>query len=146
MSRLLLNAGYDVVTARDGREALERLAQPDMLPDLVISDVMMPRMDGRELLAAIRGCPPPLRDVPIIFLSGIILVQFRPILILCLAQAVHDDGMNNVELGAEDYLVKPFAVRDLLMRVSVRIQRAASPSISLLKSVCWCVNLSASDT
>lgn len=111
VSRVLTNGGYDVVLASDGQDAIDKLAALPAadLPDLVLSDIAMPRLDGRGLLLAIRNSPAPISDMPVIILS---------------AQTSNDEPNLNIRLGADDYLVKPFSSRDLLTRVSVRIQRA----------------------
>ncbi|HEY3847121.1 MAG TPA: ATP-binding protein, partial [Acetobacteraceae bacterium] len=102
----LLQPGYDVVAVGDGQQALASArAAP---PDLILSDVMMPRMDGLGLLAGIRA-DPALRDLPVILLSA------------RAGEEARDDGL---EAGAHDYLVKPFAARELLTRVRSNLELA----------------------
>ena len=91
--------GIDVVIAIDGEEGL-KLAQSDP-PDLVISDIMMPRVNGLELLAALRSSPDT-ASMPVILLS---------------AKAQVADVQRGLELGADDYVTKPFDPLELIDRV-----------------------------
>src|SRR5262249_24273102 len=77
-------------------------AVDSMLPDIVLSDVMMPRLDGFGLLKALRA-DPRMRDVPMILLS---------------ARAGEESRIEGADAGADDYLVKPFAARELMARVA----------------------------
>ncbi|CAO3439615.1 ATP-binding protein [Azospirillum doebereinerae] len=95
----LLGSDYAVVTAGDGVEALEAVRRTRT--DLVLSDVMMPRLDGFGLLAALRG-DPATRDVPVVLLS---------------ARAGEEASVEGLGAGADDYLVKPFSSRELIARV-----------------------------
>jgi signal transduction histidine kinase len=114
--RHLLSAHYDVETAADGQAALERVqAAP---PDLVLSDVMMPVLDGFGLVAAIRR-DPAIRSVPIMLLS---------------ARAGEEAQVEGLGSGADQYLVKPFSARELLARVAsqlemVRLRRDAEQAL-----------------
>jgi signal transduction histidine kinase len=102
----LLEAEYDVEAVADGERALEAaLARP---PDLVLSDVMMPRLDGFGLLERLRA-DERLRTVPVILLS---------------ARAGEESRVEGLEAGADDYLVKPFGARELLARVSANLEMA----------------------
>lgn len=100
----LLSGTYRVVTATDGVTALERLAEEPV--DLVLTDVMMPRLDGFGLLERMKQ-EPALAAVPVIMLS---------------ARAGEDGMTEGLEAGADDYLVKPFAARELLARVRVNLE------------------------
>jgi DNA-binding response OmpR family regulator len=91
--------GIGVVTAADGEEGLA-LAQADP-PDLVISDIMMPKVNGLELLAALRSAPDT-AALPVILLS---------------AKAQVADVQRGLELGADDYVTKPFDPLELIDRV-----------------------------
>jgi DNA-binding response OmpR family regulator len=91
--------GIDVVTAVDGEEGL-KMAQSDR-PDLVISDIMMPRVNGLELLAALRSSPDT-ASLPVILLS---------------AKAQVADVQRGLELGADDYVTKPFDPLELIDRI-----------------------------
>ncbi len=95
----LLRPDYDIVTAPDGQDAL-RLAYA-VRPDLILSDVMMPGLDGFGLLAAVRA-DAALRDLPVILIS---------------ARAGEASRLDGLDAGADDYLVKPFSARELLARV-----------------------------
>ena len=111
--RGVLADSYEVMTAEDGRAALD-LAR-ESLPDLVITDVMMPRLDGFGLLAALRDNALT-QDVPVVMLS---------------ARSGEDAAVEGLEAGANDYLVKPFTARELLARVRAnleldRVRRLAS--------------------
>lgn len=104
--RRLLADDYDVETAPDGESAL-RLARAH-LPDLALVDIMMPGMDGLELLRAMRA-DPLLRHIPMILLS---------------ARAGEESKVEGLDAGADDYLVKPFAARELLARVKAHANLA----------------------
>jgi signal transduction histidine kinase len=98
--RRLLESRFDVVIVPDGAAALAAaLADP---PDLVLTDVMMPRLDGFALLAALRA-DERTRTIPVIMLS---------------ARAGEEAAVEGIDAGADDYLVKPFSARELIARVS----------------------------
>lgn len=98
--RTLLSDRYEVVACADGQAALDQARQ--LRPDLVLADVMMPRLDGFELLRAIRE-DDDLRSTPVVLLS---------------ARAGEDSRIEGVAAGADDYLTKPFSARELLARVN----------------------------
>jgi DNA-binding response OmpR family regulator len=100
----LRKEGYDVIPALDGREALERLREDSF--DLVVLDVMLPRMDGFDVCRAIRSRS----TVPIIMLT---------------AKTEETDKVLGLELGADDYITKPFSVREFRSRVKAVLRRAA---------------------
>jgi PAS domain S-box-containing protein len=104
--RRLLSERYQVEAVRDGRAALE--AAWRRRPDLILSDVMMPGLDGFGLLRALRN-DTQLRDVPVILLS---------------ARAGEEAKVEGLEAGAHDYLSKPFSARELLARVRANIDMA----------------------
>ncbi|HYK54681.1 MAG TPA: response regulator [Candidatus Eremiobacteraceae bacterium] len=93
------NAGCDVTVASDGEEALERVRES--MPDLVILDVLMPRMDGWEVARALKS-DPATRDVPVMFLTS---------------RGQEHDVLEGFDSGAIDYMVKPFSPRELQVRV-----------------------------
>ncbi|HEY6923640.1 MAG TPA: response regulator [Steroidobacteraceae bacterium] len=99
----LLSSVYVVEAVADGEQAL-RVARKHP-PDIVISDVMMPRLSGLELLNALRD-DPLLRDIPVILLS---------------ARAGEEARIEGLEAGADDYLVKPFSARELSARVGAHL-------------------------
>ncbi len=99
-------AGFRVVIASDGEEALY-VARHEK-PDLVVLDVLMPRMDGLEFTRRIRRE----RDVPIIMLT---------------ARAEETDRIVGLELGADDYVTKPFSPREVVARVRAVLRRAQAP-------------------
>ncbi|RME45022.1 MAG: DNA-binding response regulator [Chloroflexi bacterium] len=107
--------GCRVIEASDGLEALEKVREE--LPDVVILDVMMPNMDGFETLHDLRE----FSDVPVIMLT---------------VRADEDDRIRGLELGADDYLGKPFSPRELVSRIKAVLRRAEmAPPVhkSLLK-------------
>ena len=114
--RLLEAGGYSVQAVPDGQAALN--AARARRPDLLLTDVMMPRMDGFELLATIRN-DETLADLPIIMLS---------------ARAGEEAQVEGLTKGADDYLAKPFSARELLARVSgtiamARVRRQAAEDV-----------------
>jgi PAS domain S-box-containing protein len=114
--RRLLAERYDVAAVPDGQAALDLIRAGR--PDLVLSDVMMPGLDGFGLLGAIRA-DPQLRDLPVILLS---------------ARAGEEARAEGLDAGADDYLTKPFAARELLARVGAnmtmaRVRREATEAL-----------------
>ncbi len=106
--RILQAAGYDVLAVADGEEALQAcLSGP--APDLVLTDVMMPHLDGFGLLQALRANPA---------MEGLLVI-------LLSARAGEEARVEGLSAGADDYLVKPFSARELLARVdgSIRLAR-----------------------
>ena len=98
--------GFAVVSAGDGKEGLER-ARRDK-PDLILSDIMMPRMDGLELVTQLRG-DPKTRAVPVILLS---------------AKAQNAEVKAGLEAGADDYVTKPFDPLELIDRVNALLSKS----------------------
>lgn len=101
----LENEGYDVDVAADGKSALALL--PDCKPDLVLLDLKMPDLDGYQVLKLIREQS----EVPVIVLTGVLDPR-----------SVYD----SVNLGADDYVRKPFRSRELLARIHNKLRRASS--------------------
>ena len=106
VSRLLTSSGYQVDVVGDGEAALA--VARSRAPDLLLTDVMMPKLDGFGLLKAFKE-DPALREVPVLLLS---------------ARAGEEARIEGLEAGADDYLVKPFAARELLSRVANNLQTA----------------------
>jgi len=106
LSYNLKRANYQVLTAKDGEQAVACARQEQ--PDLVILDLMLPRLDGLEVCRILRRE----QDVPIIMLT---------------ARDAEIDRVVGLELGADDYVVKPFSVRELMARVKNVLRRAAPP-------------------
>lgn len=103
----LTSQGYRVVTANDGQEAL--FVARHEHPNLVLLDIMMPKMDGYQFLSAFRRENP----VPVIVLS---------------AKEEETDTVLGLELGADDYVIKPFRMRELLARVRAALRRVETPA------------------
>jgi PAS domain S-box-containing protein len=104
--RRLLSSRFHVVTAQNGREALTKARATT--PDLILSDVMMPEMDGFQLLAAVRQ-DQRIAAVPLILLS---------------ARAGEESMVEGMQSGADDYLVKPFTARELVARIEAHVKMA----------------------
>ena len=105
--RHLLGTRHEVLLATDGLDALETARREK--PDLILTDVMMPRLSGFELLHALRG-DPATHLIPVIMLS---------------ARAGDEARLQGIEQGADDYLVKPFSGRELLAKVNSHLSLAA---------------------
>jgi two-component system KDP operon response regulator KdpE len=106
---LLERRGYEVIKAYRAEDGLRKAYKTH--PDLVLLDVMMPDMDGWEVCRRMRE----LSDVPIIFLSGKSEIR---------------DVVKGLELGADDYIVKPFDNEELVARIRAHLRRAPTPSVS----------------
>jgi signal transduction histidine kinase/DNA-binding response OmpR family regulator len=104
--RRLLETRYEVEAVADGEAALEAITRAK--PDLVLTDVMMPRLDGMQLLAKLRSNP---------------LTSTMPIILLS-ARAGEESRVEGMQCGADDYLIKPFSARELLARVESHIKMA----------------------
>src|SRR5919197_6656729 len=98
--------GYEVLPARDGEEALRRFEQEQV--DLVVLDLMLPRLDGLEVCRRLRAQS----SVPIIMLT---------------ARGDEVDKVLGLELGADDYITKPFSIRELQSRVRALLRREGAP-------------------
>jgi CheY-like chemotaxis protein len=99
--------GFDVVQAANGQEAVER-AQVE-LPDLILMDVRMPRMTGYEACRQLKSIPA-VRDIPVVFLS---------------AKGQETEIQQGIEVGAEEYILKPFAPDELARQVQAVLDRVA---------------------
>ncbi len=104
LSSKLKVSGYEVLTASNGAEALEQVQAQE--PDLVVLDIMMPKMDGFETLKELRT----FSSVPVIILS---------------AKGSNADKVKGLDLGADDYLAKPFSPDELIARVEAVMRRLA---------------------
>jgi signal transduction histidine kinase len=99
----LLEDQFDIVPVADGAAALREIQE--RLPDLVLTDIMMPQLDGYELLAALRAAPET-RTLPVILLS---------------ARAGAESAVEGLDAGADDYLIKPFSAQELIARVRTHV-------------------------
>jgi signal transduction histidine kinase len=117
--RSLLSNSCDVQTVENGKAALAAVRR--QRPSLILADVMMPEMDGFDLLREIRA-DPGLRDIPVILLS---------------ARAGEESRVEGMEAGADDYLVKPFAARELIARVrsNLELARVRSEATAALRKL-----------
>jgi DNA-binding response OmpR family regulator len=101
-------AGFDVSTAEDGKEALKKARQ--ILPRLILLDLMLPQIDGLEICKALRR-DPATAAIPIIMLT---------------ARAAEIDRVLGLELGADDYVTKPFSPRELVLRIRNLLKRGTA--------------------
>lgn len=101
----LEKSGYDVLVGENGKRGLELIREHQ--PDLVILDVMMPIMDGFEVLRTMKS-EEPTREIPVIMLT---------------ARSMEEDILKGFEAGAVDYLTKPFSVSELAVRVNSILAR-----------------------
>jgi uncharacterized protein (TIGR02266 family) len=121
MVDMLAELPVEVTVARNGREALEKVREG--IPDLILLDAMMPELDGFEVAAALKANPTT-QDIPIIFLTARVRVE---------------DKVRGLELGAEDYLIKPVRREEIIARVRNVLRRsesrraAAPPHSSLMQ-------------
>ena len=97
--------GYDVTVARDGREGLDRAMADN--PDLILLDIMLPKMSGLDVCRALRSNGV---DTPVIMLT---------------ARGQEIDKVIGLEMGADDYVTKPFSIKELLARVRAQLRRAS---------------------
>ncbi|MFX1457012.1 MAG: two-component system response regulator [Promethearchaeota archaeon] len=104
---MLEGKDYDVLTASTGQQALEILIKQDIIPDVIISDIMMPNMSGYEFFAAVSSYPK-LNHIPFLFLT---------------AKSTPEDIRLGKMLGVDDYITKPFNEEDLLASISGKIIR-----------------------
>jgi two-component system response regulator MprA len=114
LGRALRLEGYEVELASDGSEALERLENGDD-PDLVVLDVLMPNVDGLEVCRTLRR-------------NG----SHLPVLMLTARDQVAD-RVAGLDAGADDYVVKPFALAELLARVRALLRRSADGAVDILR-------------
>jgi len=105
LKEILESAGYTVDTAENGEIGLEVLKRT--MPDLILCDIMMPELDGYGLLKAVRNNKA-LASTPFIFLT---------------AKTAREDLSKGMELGADDYIMKPFTIAELLKRVKIRLDK-----------------------
>ena len=106
----LKQAGFDVLTADDGAEALKKAKAT--LPALIVLDLMLPEIDGLELCKLLRRDSATAR-IPILMLT---------------AKAAEIDRVLGLELGADDYVTKPFSPRELVLRIKKILQRGQAPA------------------
>ena len=123
IARILETGGYDVHAVADGEAALAAVHQ-DPAPDLLLTDIMMPRLDGFGLLQAIRADQAT---------SGLLVV-------LLSARAGEEARVEGLAAGADDYLVKPFAARELLARIDGAVRMAKLRRLCCASLICrpWC--------
>jgi len=106
----LRKAGFEVVTAKDGEEGM-RMALTEK-PDVILLDVMMPKMDGYTAARRIKG-----------------EVKPAPIVLMLTARGQEADMLRGIKEGADDYVVKPFAPRELIARINVALIKAGKPAV-----------------
>ena len=116
VSAYILKQGYQVITAEDGREALEIFEKKPIM--FIILDLMLPGMSGEEVCQAIRK-------------------QSRVPIIMLTAKTQEDDILNGLDIGADDYVTKPFSVKQLYARMEAILRRAADDLKPLAQKFSW---------
>jgi two-component system alkaline phosphatase synthesis response regulator PhoP len=106
----LKKAGFEVLTARDGEEGLSKALTER--PDVVLMDVMMPRMDGFTAAGLIKE-----------------RVQPAPLVLMLTAKGQEADVVRGISGGADDYVIKPFAPRELIARINVALVKAGKTPV-----------------
>jgi DNA-binding response OmpR family regulator len=106
----LRKAGFEVLTARDGQEGLEQAIAER--PDVVLLDVMMPRMDGYTAAGRIKA-----------------EVEPPPLILMLTAKGQESDVVKGIAGGADDYIIKPFAPRELIARINVALIKAGKSPV-----------------
>jgi len=109
----LRHDGYDVATAADGASGLAAIGRA--MPDLLVLDLMLPRMDGLEICQTVRSS-----GLPVIMLS---------------ARSTEEDKLRGLAAGADDYVTKPFSPRELVARVHAVLRRTRGPSVVRVQGV-----------
>ncbi|PKL82056.1 MAG: DNA-binding response regulator [Ignavibacteriae bacterium HGW-Ignavibacteriae-3] len=104
LSYNLIREGFDVITAHDGKDAIEKLIQK---PDLIILDVLMPKMDGYQVCVSIRNIEE-FKNTPVMFLT---------------AKGSEIDEVHGLSLGADDYIQKPISPKKLIARVKSNLRK-----------------------
>ena len=112
----LENSGYMAITAYDGENALLKVEK--MNPDLVVLDLMLPKISGEEVCKAIRK----ISRIPIIMLT---------------AKIDEDDKINGFNIGADDYVTKPFSPRELMVRINSLLRRSDEGASPLFDKMSW---------
>ncbi|MGW6461226.1 response regulator transcription factor, partial [Streptomyces sp. NPDC055078] len=106
--RYLEREGHTVTSVRDGRAAVEAVRR--IPPDLLVLDVMMPKVDGLDVLRILRA---EAYDLPVLMLT---------------ARSTEDDLLLGLDLGADDYMTKPYSPRELMARVRTLLRRTRGPA------------------
>lgn len=104
----LMKRGYQVLTASDGREALHLIQQSN--PDLVVLDLMLPKLNGWEVASRVRE-------------------QFNTPIIMLTARNAEEERIEGLQIGADDYVVKPFSPRELVARVDAVLRRTQDDAL-----------------
>jgi two-component system alkaline phosphatase synthesis response regulator PhoP len=107
----LKKVGFEVLTARDGEEGLNKAVAER--PDVVLMDVMMPKMDGFTAAGKIKE-----------------QMQSPPLILMLTAKGQESDVVRGLSGGADDYIVKPFAPRELIARINVALIKAGKPPVT----------------
>jgi DNA-binding response OmpR family regulator len=115
--------GYYVLTARDGREGLDKAI--DEKPDLIVLDIMLPQINGYEVCSQVRETG---LDMPIIMLT---------------AKSEESDVVLGLNVGADDYVVKPFSIKELLARAEAFLRRRTGPEQAVYEFADWRLDISA---
>lgn len=110
LARYLAHEGVEVEVVRDGADGLGRALE--WLPDLVVLDLMLPRVDGFEVFRRLRAVAP----IPVIMLT---------------ARGDEADRVTGLEMGADDYVAKPFSVREVTARIRSVLRRGRTPAVGL---------------
>lgn len=115
----LVREGFEVACARNGEEGLRKFSRES--PDIVVADVMMPKMDGFNMVKLIHAQAP---GVPVLFLT---------------ARTSIDDVLHGFEIGASDYIRKPFQIAELVVRIKTLLRRNSTTKEESVKRVGDCI-------